>query len=99
MSLTHFPGRIVRRKPSPRLRDSDSRHRRLGERRERLQLREAQVLERSRPLHTAGLEEHDVRRLRGDRLRRRWLAPDLRILAAGQRDWGVWWQCWQAGAR
>jgi hypothetical protein len=84
--LMRFSGRFIRRKPSPRLCDPNSRHRRLGERRERLRLREAQVLERSRPLHAARLEEHDVRRLRSGRLRQQRLASGLRILATRQRD-------------
>jgi len=62
-------GRTVRREPSRRLHHPHPRHRRLGERREEVRLREAQVLRVDGPLHTTGVEEHNESRLRRGELR------------------------------
>lgn len=60
--------RPTRREPRRELRHARNSHRRLGQRRKGLQLQEGKVLRSCRSLHPAGLEEHDLRRLRRSQL-------------------------------
>ena len=61
-------GRALRRESSRKLRNPDTRHRRLGRRREKIQLRDGALLRGGGPLHPAGLEGDDESRLWRDEL-------------------------------